>query len=70
MNEILNSSAPRIKGADVSSLLEVEQAGGKFYDAPRWDGDAPRRGGHWPSAEAVATEHAFPRTGKVARSAG
>ena len=35
MDWLLKPGAPRIKGADISSLLEVEKAGGRFYDRGR-----------------------------------
>ena len=35
MKNILEAAAPRIKGADISSLIEVEENGGRFFDQGR-----------------------------------
>ena len=52
MKNILDTASPRLKGADVSSLLEVEAAGGRFFDAEK----AFPLGGRCPSAHTGADE--------------
>ena len=61
--DLLRKDAPRIKGADISSLPEVEEAGGRFYD----EASGIRRQASGDAAFGDAS-HAFPLGGSCHRA--